>query len=152
MSTIQTIAFPSHDTDPRKKSEADFMLQFGKAIWANWHSSMPDGSIFYAKRNKYAEIRDYAMNRQSLDRYKKQLLSDESQDASYMKIDMTPRADGMVLRNIAVAKLQKSGYNIVATPINASATDAEDKEYARIKTKIMLREELQKRGSELADS
>jgi len=152
MSTIQTIAFPSHDTDPRKKSEADFILQFGKAIWANWHSSMPDGSIFYAKRNKYAEIRDYAINRQSLDRYKKQLLSDESQDASYMKIDMTPRADGMVLRNIAVAKLQKSGYNIVATPINASATDAEDKEYARIKTKIMLREELQKRGSELADS
>lgn len=133
------IAFPDHNIDPRKKDKA-WMLQYAKAIWNNWQVSMPVGSIFRAKAARYAEIDDYAMGRQSVDKYKKRLLADSEQDDSWMKIDWTPRADGMVLRNIAVAKLQKAGYNFLATPVNITAADEEDNYYADIKAKIMMRD------------
>jgi len=147
---VQQVAFPDHYTDPKQKDEK-WILQFAKAVWSNWNSSMPEGSIFYAKALKYAEIRDYAMNRQNISKYKKQLLSDDSQDESWVKIDWSPRADGMMIRNIAVAKLQKAGYNILATPINAMAKDAEDDAYAELKAKIMLRESLMEKDPELAN-
>jgi hypothetical protein len=56
-----------------------------------------------------------------------------------------------VLRNIAVAKLQKAGYNILATPINPAAKDAQDEEYRKAKVKIMLREAVQQQAPELAN-
>lgn len=147
------IAFPDHNIDPRKKDK-EWMLQYAKAIWNNWNTSMPVGSIFRAKAARYAEIDDYAMGRQSVDKYKKRLLADSEQDDSWMKIDWTPRTDLMVLRNIAVAKLQKGGYNFIATPVNMSAADAEDSYYADIKAKIMMRDAIMQKDpkSPLLDS
>lgn len=146
------IAFPDHNTDPRKKLEKPFMLQFAKAVWSNRRYVMPDGSCFYAKREKYSEIRDYRMARQSVEKYKKNLLSDETADSTYMKISWEPRADGMILGNIAVSKLQKAMYNIVATPINQKAKDAQDDEFNAARVKIMMREAAEEQDPELAQS
>ena len=148
---MTTIAFPDHDLDPRKKDKK-WILQFAKAAWNNFQMGMPVGSIFYSKANRYDEIRSYAMGKQSTDKYKKELLPEESQDDSYSKISWDPRTDGAVIRNIAVAKIQKAGYNIICTPINADAQDAEDASNAALKAKIMLREAAQKQDPSIAES
>lgn len=148
---IPTVAFPDHNIDPLKKDEK-WRLQFAKAIWSNFNSAMPNGSIFYSKAWRYSEIRDYAMNRQSVSKYKKELLPDDEADSSYTKISWEPRADGKVLRNIAVAKLKKTGFNILATPITSNAKDAEAEAYAKIKARILMRDALERQGSELADN
>ena len=145
-----TVAFPDHNIDPKKKDKA-WRLQFAKAAWNSWSIGMPVGSIFAAKAARMAEIADYAMGRQSINKYKKQLLPEDSQDESYDKIDWTPPTNGMVLRNIAVAKVQKAGYNIIATAINPLAKDAQDEEYAAQRVKIMMREAMQQQAPELAD-
>jgi len=144
------LAFPDHGIDPKKKDEK-WILQFAKAAWGSWAAGMPVGSIFAAKAARYQEIKDYAMGRQAVTKYKKQLLPEDSQDESYEKIDYTPPTNGMVLRNIAVAKLQKAGYNILCTAINPTAKDAQDEEYAKAKIKIMMRDAMKQQAPELAD-
>ncbi len=143
---ITTAAFPDHNIDPKKKDQA-WRLQFAKAIWNNWNTSMPTGSIFRAKANEYAEIDDYALNKQSVSRYQKRLLPDDADNESWGNISWETRSDGMVLFNIAAAKLQKLMHNIIATPINQFAKDAEDKAYQELKAKLILKQSLQ--GSEL---
>lgn len=147
----ETVAFPDHNIDPRDKNEK-WLLQFAKAIWNNWNVSMPDGSIFRAKAVRYAEIDDYAQGRQSIDKYKKRLLADAEQDDSWMKIDWSPRPDLKIIRDIAVAKIKKGGWNINATPINASAADAQDAYYAATKAKILMRQALLQKNPQLANS
>lgn len=144
-------AFPDHNTDPREKVKKPFMLQMTKACYNNWHTGMPAGSIFMAKAARYAEIRSYAMGRQSVNKYKAELLPEDDNNESWTKISWEPRQDGMVLRNIAVSKLQKAGYNILATPINPAAKDAQDEEYRKAKVKIMLREAVEQQAPELAN-
>lgn len=142
--------FPDHGIDPRKKDEA-WVLQYAKAALDNWNAGMPVGSIFYAKKLRNEEIRNYGMNMQSIEKYKLQLLPEDSQDEAYSTISWEPPANGMVLINIAVAKLQKEGYNILCTAINPLAKDAQDEEYANAKLKIMMREALEQHAPQLAD-
>jgi hypothetical protein len=149
MATMDAAAFPSHQTDPKKKLEPEFMLQFAKAAYASWQRDMPEGSIFFAKRAMYEVIRQYAMNMQGAEQYQKELLPEDEDDESFTTINWKTRADGMVKRNKAVAKLQKAGYNILATPINPAAKDAQDEEYAKAKVKIMMREAMQQQAPEI---
>lgn len=135
----QLLPFPDHNTDPKKKDK-DWILKFAKAAYSSWNIGMPTGSIFLAKQQCYAEIRDYAMGRQSVAKHQKQLLPEDPNDESFTKISWKPRSDGKVLRDIAVAKVQKAGYNIIATPISETAKDAQDAEVAAAKVKIMMRQ------------
>ena len=145
-----TVAFPDHNEDPKKKGK-EWILQFAKAVWNNWDIGMPDGSIFAKKQARYAEIRSYAYGKQSIDKYKKQLLPEDEQDESWASISWDPPAIGTVLRNIAVAKLQKEGYNILCTAINPLAKDAQDEEYANAKIKIMMRQALEQNAPQFAN-
>lgn len=147
--TTQQAAYPDPNIDPRQKDEK-WILQYAKAAWGGWSTSMPVGSIFYAKAARYLEIREYAMGRQSVGKYQKNLLADDQSDETLMKISWEPRADGMVIRNIAVAKVQKAGVNIICTPINANAKDAQDKEFKKAKVKILMRQAMEKQNPELA--
>ncbi len=152
MLTASSVAFPDHNIDPRKKDEA-WMLQMAKAVWGNRVLDMPSGGIFYTKAAKYEEIRSYAMARQSISKYKKNLTAEDSAElGDWTKISWDVRADGMVIRNIAVAKLQKAGYNIIATPVNPDAKDAQDEEFAKAKIKILYREQMLKQDPEMANS
>ncbi len=148
--TATTVAFPDHNIDPKQKNSEKFMLQMAKAVWGSKESDMPMSGIFWAKRLKYEEIRAYAMNRQSVGKYQKNITADEESDETAIKISWDPRADGMLLRNIAVAKLQKAGYNIIATPINPQAQDAQDEEYAKARIKIIMRKAMEQQDQEMA--
>lgn len=147
---MNTLAFPDHTIDPKKKNK-EWILQYTKAAHNNWERNMPEGSIFMAKAAMYNVIRQYAMARQDTVKHQKELLPDDESDESYTKISWKPRADGAVIVNIAKAKLQKTGYNILATPINPQAKDAQDDEYARQKVKIMMREAMEQVDPKLAE-
>lgn len=149
MNETPLIAFPDQDIDPKKKNK-DWILQYAKAAYSNWQISMPTESIFLAKAARYDEIRSYAMGRQSIDKHKKELLPEDPNDESYTKISWAPRTDGMVIRNIAVAKTQKGGYNMVATPVSEEARDAQDKLYIEKRNKILLRQAIQQNAPELS--
>lgn len=144
-------AFPDHDVDPRKKGDL-WILQYAKAAWNEWHMGMLEGSIFMAKRIRNEEILKYAMANQDTAPYKLEMLPEDSQEDAFLKISWEVPANLMVLRNIAVAKLQKEGYNILCTPINQQAKDAQDEEYAKARIKIMMREAMQQHAPQLADS
>jgi hypothetical protein len=146
------LAFPDHYTDPKLKVKKPFMLQFAKAAWHSWSVGMPIGSIFLARAAQYQEERDYAMGRQSIEKHKKELLPEDENDESFSKISWEGRQDGVVLLNIAVSKVQKAGWNILATPINPTAKDAQDEEYAKAKVKIMMRQAMEQQAPELANS
>jgi hypothetical protein len=146
------LAFPDHYTDPKLKVKPPFMLQFAKAAWHSWSVGMPIGSIFLARAAQYQEERDYAMGRQSIEKHKKELLPEDENDESFSKISWEGRQDGVVLLNIAVSKVQKAGWNILATPINPTAKDAQDEEYAKAKVKIMMRQAMEQQAPELANS
>lgn len=143
-------SFPDPYVDPKKKGK-EWILQFAKAVWNSWSVTMPSGSMFYAKQIRYNEIKDYAQGNQSITKYKAELLADEESDDTWVNISWEPRRDGMVLRNIAAAILQKARYAIVATPINPDAKDAQDKEYNRLRIKTIMREELAKRDPNMAE-
>src|SRR6185312_5362828 len=150
--SMTPLAIPDHNTDPKLKVKAPFMLQFAKAANYNWNEGMPEASIFMARALQYQEERDYAMGRQSITKHKKELLPEDSQDESYNKISWEGRQDGVVLLNIAVSKVQKAGWNILATPINPTAKDAQDEEYAKAKVKIMMRQAMEQQAPDLANS
>lgn len=144
-----TVPFPDHDIDPKEKNDK-FILDMAKAIWANRNFDCPN--MFYNKAERAAEIRNYALGRQSITKYQKELVADDQSDETWMKIDWTPRSDGMVLRNIALSKLQKAGFNIVATPVNQNAKDAQDEMFNQARVKIMMRDAMLKLNPELADT
>lgn len=145
------LAFPDHGVDPKLKVKEPFMKQMAKACWNNWSTGMPIGSIFLARAAEYKEERDYAMGRQSIDKHKKELLPEDANDESYNKISWEGRQDGVALLNIAGAKVQKAGWNILATPVNPTAKDAQDEEYAKARIKIMMREVMAQQDPEMAN-
>src|SRR5690348_5299077 len=134
------LAFPDHNQDPRLKLLKPFHLQFAKAAWQSWQIGMPVGSMFMAKAAEYEEELAYSMGRQSIDKHKKELLPEDENDESFTKISWEGRQDGVVLLNIAKSKLKKALYNILCTPINPTAKDAQDEEYRKQKVKIMMRQ------------
>jgi hypothetical protein len=145
------LAFPDHNQDPRLKLLKPFHLQFAKAAWQSWQIGMPVGSIFMAKTAEYEEELAYSMGRQSIDKHKKELLPEDENDESFTKISWEGRQDGVVLLNIAKSKLKKALYNILCTPINPTAKDAQDAEYRKQKVKIMMRQAAQQSAPELSD-
>lgn len=141
-------SFPSHNIDPRKKDRA-WRLQFIKAAWYNSTTSQP-ASMFYSKRDDYDKIKSYALGRQKTDIYRKAVHVDEQSSTSYAVLDFKPLPAIKNHRSMALAMLQKSTYNIVATPIDALAKDQADDYYAQVKAKLLMKDALKKQGSPLA--
>lgn len=143
------MSFPSHNIDPRKKDEK-WHLDYCKAMWED-AASQPK-SMFYHNAQQYDRIKSYAHGRQDTAQYKKAMHIDEQSNTTYAVLDFKVLPIVKKHRQIALGKLQKSDYNIVATPIDALARNEADKYFAVIKAKIMLRNELMKQNPELAQS
>ena len=135
----EQITFPKHDIDPREKGKEWCMLA-GKAIWNNWAKGMPAGSSFFAKRDRCSEIRDYALNKQSISKYKKWQTGEENPDTAFFNIDQSTDAIVKTHRQKILGRLKKIAYNICATPIDALAKGKLDDYYNEAKIKIMMRQ------------
>jgi hypothetical protein len=139
--------FPDHNIDPRKKDKA-WHLQFAKAAWKDCEGV----KMFYHNAQKYDETKSYALGRQNTSKYKKPMHVDEQSDTTFAVLDFKVLPIVKKHRQIALGRLQKGDYNIVATPIDALARDEADKYYQDIKAKILLRNQLLQTNPELAKS
>jgi hypothetical protein len=134
--------FPSHLVDPREKGR-DWILQYAKAAWSSWNNDNPR-EIFFNARYRYEVYKSYAMGNQSINKYKPLMGIDEESRETWLNIDWSVIPIVPKFRRIALGKLSKVGYNIVATPIDALANEENEEYFAKTKAKIMMREEAKK--------
>jgi hypothetical protein len=131
--------YPSHLLDPREKGR-EWILQYIKAAWSSFESDMPR-EIFYHSRYRYEVNKQYAMGNQSINKYRPLMGIDEDSNESWLNVDWSVIPIVPKFRRIALGKLAKMDYNIVATPVDSIATSDTEKYYATAKAKILLREQ-----------
>jgi hypothetical protein len=138
--------YPDHLIDPKKKDK-EWVSKYLKAAWGEYDSLSP--KIFYSIRLEYQTIKGYAQGNQSINKYKPWMGIDDDNDETFMNIDWSVIPIVPKYRRIALSKLYKAGFNIVATPIDPSAIEEKEKEIAEMKTRIALKEELEKLDPEI---
>lgn len=148
MNTIND--FPSHLIDPREKNR-EWVLQFAKAAWNSWNNDNPR-EIFYNSRYKYEVYKQYAMGNQSIGKYRPLMGIDEESRETWLNIDWTVIPIVPKFRRIALGKLSKVDYNIVATPVDAMANEEINDYFASARAKLMIREQAKKIDPSLLES
>lgn len=146
----QSATYPDPTIDPREKSY-NWILQYVKAAYSDSKGYMPFGQLNTGNL-KMAEIKSYAMGKQSVDKYKKMMSPGNPTDESWRAIDWTPPAFMCKYREIAISKLLQKKFDFQAYAIDPLARSEEDAWYNQMKVKILMREQAQKAGSPLADS
>lgn len=135
-------SFPSHLISPSEKGK-DWVLQFCKAAWSSFENDNPR-EMFYHARYRYEVIKSYAMGNQSINKYKPLLGVDEESKEDWLAIDWSIIPIVPKFRRIALGKLNKIDYNIVATPVDSLANDEVEDYFAQTKAKLLMREEAKK--------
>lgn len=143
-------SFPSHLIDPREKGR-DWILQFCKAAWSSWNNENP-GEIFYNARYKYEVYKQYATGNQSIGKYRPLMGIADDENENWLSIDWSVIPIVPKFRRIALGKMSKIDYNIVATPIDALANEENEDYFAKVKAKIMIREEAKKIDPEMLEA
>ena len=140
--------FPKDGIDPRKKDKP-WALEYCRAAWQSFSSG--GWNSLYSNRNKYRELTDYALSKQSISRYKKVLKADESPDPSYSNMNWQPFAILTKFRELALSITKRSDYDILATPIDPKSQGEIKRYFKEQEAKIRLREELKKVAPEMVD-
>lgn len=137
--------FPSHLVETKKKT-LDWISKYVKAAWKDFQDSYPDG--FYNAKDRHHEIKLYMLGKQPITKYKKMLDPHKtaSGDESWFNIDWNVIPIIPKFRRIALGKLKKSSYSIVADAIDGIALDEKDKFYQKAATNLVLKEEFEKQG------
>lgn len=141
----QTVPFPKHNINPELKDDK-WLLQFCKAAWGDCSGQ----SIFYHAKDLYAEYRQYAVGKQTIDRYKPAMGVDKTTDASLWNISWDTRPVISKYMDIMISILMNKQRKAIATPIDPLAKDKADEYFADIKSKIMLKEALMQTAPQLA--
>ena len=143
--------YPNHQIDTRQK-DAKWILAYTKAAFYDSRGYIPSNYTITGGVSKYQEIRQYALGKQSVDKYKKQALPTDQQDNSAAALDFNPLALLPKYREIAISKIFQNKYDIQAFAIDPLARSEEDAHFNEMKVKIMLREQFQQMGMpELAE-
>ena len=133
--------YPNHILDPKEKNK-DWCLSYAKAAWSDYTNH--NTQSFHNNRGSYPKIKDYAQGNQSVNKYKSLLNVDEADNESWFAIDWSVLPIVPKFRRIALGKLNKTEYNITATPIDSLAqADIEDY-YKKTKAKMDLRKAMEK--------
>lgn len=135
---IAKVNFPRADEDPKLKRGHDWLLQYAKATWED-SKSMPNTMFFHAAA-KYQELRDLALGKQDVNKYKPLLMVDEGASESWLSIDWSTRPVHTKFRDIFISKILQRKFRIGATPIDALGKSKMDEYFADKKAKIKLRE------------
>lgn len=135
--------FPDHFINPQKKDK-EWILQFAKAAWDDSRSL--NQSMNYHSTDRFREYRDYALGNQSIAKYKNMI---QQKDANGQQMESFSQLDFTVLpiipkfRKIALANLNKLGYNITATAIDPLALDQKEDYFAEKEANILVKQQLQ---------
>ena len=133
--------YPNHNLDPSQKGKS-WCLSYAKAAWSDYTNHGTQS--FNNNRGSYPKIKDYAQGNQSVNKYKQLMNVDENDNESWIAIDWSVLPIVPKFRRIALGKLNKTEYNITATPIDAIAQADIENYYKRTKAKMDLRKSLSK--------
>lgn len=135
--TVETTNnFPAHDI-PADEKDGSWCKQFLSAMYREATVRQP-AKIFYAARQEWDMLREYALAQQSVLPYRKWLTGSDSQDKSWVNINWEIPSIGMKYRNIMVNKIMARDFNIVCTPVDPLAIDQTAKWYSDLKAKVMM--------------
>jgi hypothetical protein len=138
--------YPDHNIDPRKKG-LDWCVAYAKAAWADFSYGIPKG-IFSNNQGDYQKFRLYAMGKQPISQYQTLLGIDEQNKNTWLSIDWSVRPIISGYRDMAISRLMKNDYQIVATPVDSLAKSELQTTLAEFKTKIMIRQLAMQEGNE----
>ena len=139
--------FPNHLIDPQRKNE-DWILQYCKAAW--YHNSGANIGSYWNNAYRYQYVSDYAQGKQSINQYKEQLGIDSRSDESWVNINWEVLPILPKFLDMALARLKRFEYNIVATPVDPQSKLELDDFFKTQKAKIELRKEAENISPELA--
>lgn len=140
--------YPNHLIDPAQKNK-EWIAKYIKAAWNEFSGRAVDS--LYNKRFTYEVIRAYAQGRQDTSVYKKRFDIDASDDKSLLNINFTPIPIYPKIKNLALGRLNKVDYNVMATPIDSLASSETEDYFETQKAKLVIREQLEKISPELAE-
>lgn len=129
--------FPADDIDPRDKGFS-WILQYCKAAWSVGSNS--SFSCFYNNAVRYREIREYALGKQSVSKYKLQNHSDRLTDKTSYNRDATVTPIIPQFRNKSLAKLLQRKFDINAFAVDEKAQTEQDVTLNELRIKIAMRE------------
>jgi hypothetical protein len=138
--------YPDHSIDPEKK-DYEWILRYVRAAWSNGRSYTYNS--FFGSTRK-SEIRDYALGKQSISKYKKQILGDEQVDKSGLNIDWSPLALLPKYREIAISKILQQEYETEAFCVDPLAKSEEDEHFNQLKIKVMMRQAAEQAGADVS--
>lgn len=142
--------YPVPLCDPRRKNY-DYILQYIRAAWSNGQAYTPS-TMFYLGNTRMNEIRVYGLGKQPVNKYKKILLGEDQVDKTSFNVDWSPISFLTKFREIAISKCCQRSYDIECFAVDPLAKSEEDAIFNQMKVKMMMRQEAEKMGSELADS
>lgn len=146
-----SISYPDAQIDPRLKN-FDWILQYFKAAWADSLNYMPSSMLFNTSINRFTEIKQYALGKQSVSKYKKVIAGDAMEDKTEVNNDSSVVAILPKYREIGISKLLQRQYDIEAAAIDPLSVSEEDKWFNEMKVKIMMREAMMQANPKLASS
>ena len=140
--------FPSHLVSNEEKGR-EWILQYCKAAWHEYNGI--NAQSFYQARWKHHRTKEYAMGNQPINKYKPVLGVTSDDNESWLNIDWSVLPIIPKFRRIALNKLAKSEYNIMATPIDSMARNDKDNYFKTLKERLYLRNGLLKEDPSLPD-
>lgn len=132
--------FPSHLT-PNEEKGKNWILQYVKAAWSEYNGG-DTAQAFFTARDMYHTIKEYALGNQSIDKYKPLVGVDSESNETWLNIDWSVLPIIPRFRRMALAKLKKVDYNVVATPIDPQSNEEQNSYIDALKKKVLMREML----------
>lgn len=147
--TTPVYIFPDHNIDPRQKDKK-WILDYCRAAWH--HNSAGGTSTYLSNVYRMQYISDYAQGKQSVNNYKQQLGVDQRNDETFININYEPLPVLPKFIDIALSRLMKYDYNIIATPIDSKSRFEIDDYFKKQRAKIKVKEKLAEVDPKLAAS
>lgn len=146
--------FPAHN-DKRKYDRKgnglkEYMLDWARAIANDVNNG--DYKTFAGAADVYRLQRLYGMNKQPVERYKTLANAGDQVSQQMMNVDFTPTGPLPKFIKMAVEKIILAEYGPVCTPIDMLSRNEINNKIAKLKSRIAVRDMLQKVDPELAEN
>jgi hypothetical protein len=142
-------SYPNHN-EPADKKKAEWCMKYAQSAYYDSMVSFPKG-VFYSNGGDYEKFRMYALGKQPANQYKSMLGVDMQTLNTQLVVDWSIRSIISPYRDRAISRLMREDYSYVCVPVDSLAKTEESEYYARIRTKIMMKEILQQQNSELVN-
>jgi hypothetical protein len=141
--------YPDHNVNPDKKGR-EWCLDYARAAYYDWQFVYPKG-IFSGNGGDYSKYRLYSLGKQPNSQYKKWLGVDETTNNTWLSLDWSIRSIISPYRDKAISRLMSQDYNVIATPVDQLAKSEMDEYYAKLKSKLVLRDVMIEKDPEMAN-